>query len=218
MHCSHQLSYTVCFNRIITCSCLQQYRAAHCTEEGTTRRQVLVACRPTQVIAACRRRHNMSTSAYTHKRPSATAATDAVEGGLAQSLGNFLFRSSHSEWLWNTSISAPYRVVRIAAMTLIAWILLARSWKLFLRCTLKSSTSLAKSLQGNKRLCNWCCRPSFEFGLVLLAMLAASWQFGLLRTLLITIAALSLTLAKQLASTPEVNAGHRAGGKGFTGI
>ena len=49
-------------------------------------------------------------------------------------------------------------------------------------------------------------------------MLAASWQFGLLRTLVITIAALSLTLAKQLASTPEVNAGHRAGGKGFQGV
>ena len=29
--------------------------------------------------------------------------------------------------------------------------------------------------------------------------------------------ALLLTLAKQLASTPEVNSGHRAGGKGFEG-
>ena len=84
----------------------------------------------------------MLTSASGHKPPSAAAATDAVEGGLAQSLGNFFFRSRYSAWLWNTSISAPYRVVRIIAMTLIAWILLARSWRLFLRCNSMVSNAL----------------------------------------------------------------------------
>ena len=62
-----------------------------------------------------------------------TSATDVIEGGMLQSLGNLCFRSTYSDYLWNTSISAPYRVVRIAAMTVISLILLARSWRLFVR-------------------------------------------------------------------------------------
>lgn len=62
-----------------------------------------------------------------------TSGIDAVEGGVFQSLGNLCFRSRYSDYLWNTSISAPYRVVRVAAMMLISLILLARSWRLFVR-------------------------------------------------------------------------------------
>lgn len=62
-----------------------------------------------------------------------TSGTDAVEGGVFQSLGNLCFRSKYSDYLWNTSISAPYRVVRVAAMTLISLILFARSSRLFVR-------------------------------------------------------------------------------------
>ena len=62
-----------------------------------------------------------------------TSGTDAVEGGIFQSLGNLCFRSKYSDSLWNTSISAPFRVIRVAAMTLISLILLARSWRLFVR-------------------------------------------------------------------------------------
>ncbi len=59
--------------------------------------------------------------------------SDAAEGGLSQYLGNLCFRSKYSTYLWNTSISAPYRVIRIAAMTLISLLLLTRSWRLFIR-------------------------------------------------------------------------------------
>lgn len=52
---------------------------------------------------------------------------------------------------------------------------------------------------------------------MLAATSAAGWQFGAFRTISLVMLALLLTLAKQLASTPEVNSGHRAGGKGFTG-
>ena len=62
-----------------------------------------------------------------------TSGTDAVQGGVFQSLGNLCFRSKYSDYLWNTSILAPYRVVRVAAMTLISLILLARSYRLFVR-------------------------------------------------------------------------------------
>lgn len=68
------------------------------------------------------------------EHPAANVSTsDAVEGGLSQYLGNLCFRSKYSTYLWNTSISAPYRVIRIAAMTLISLLLLARSWRLFIR-------------------------------------------------------------------------------------
>lgn len=67
-------------------------------------------------------------------RPAVNASpSDAAEGGLSQFLGNLCFRSRYSTYLWNTSISAPYRVVRLAAMTLISLLLLARSWRLFIR-------------------------------------------------------------------------------------
>ena len=53
--------------------------------------------------------------------------------------------------------------------------------------------------------------------MVLAATLIASWQFGAFRTIALLTLALLLTLARQLASVPEVNSGHRAGGKGFEG-
>ena len=75
--------------------------------------------------------------AHTGSQPEKPAANvaplDAVEGGLSQYLGNLCFRSKYSTYLWNTSISAPYRVIRIAAMTVISLLLLARSWRLFIR-------------------------------------------------------------------------------------
>ncbi len=68
------------------------------------------------------------------EHPAANASpSDVAEGGLSQYLGNLCFRSKYSTCLWNTSISAPYRVIRIAAMTLISLLLLARSWRLFIR-------------------------------------------------------------------------------------
>ncbi|DBB06980.1 TPA: hypothetical protein ACH3X1_011572 [Trebouxia sp. C0004] len=134
--------------------------------------------------------------APTSAQPEAPAAnvapSDAAEGGLSQYLGNLCFRSKYSTYLWNTSISAPYRVIRIAAMTLISLLLLARSWRLFIR-------------------------SSSEGALLLAAFALASWQFGVFTVSALVVFALILTLAKQLASTPEVNAGHRAGGKGFAG-
>ncbi|KAL0045049.1 hypothetical protein WJX82_006407 [Trebouxia sp. C0006] len=77
-------------------------------------------------------------------------------------------------------------------MTLISLLLLARSWRLFIR-------------------------SSSEGAILLAASALASWQFGVFTASALVIFALILTLAKQLASTPEVNAGHRAGGKGFAG-
>ena len=53
--------------------------------------------------------------------------------------------------------------------------------------------------------------------MVLATTSAAVWKFGAFRTISFVMLALLLTLAKQLASTPEVNSGHRAGGKGFEG-
>ena len=53
---------------------------------------------------------------------------------------------------------------------------------------------------------------------MLVAASIVSWQFGVSTATGIVLAALVLTLAKQLASTPEVNSGHRAGGKGFAGV
>ena len=72
-------------------------------------------------------------SAKPEKPAANVSASDAAEGGLSQFLGNLCFRSKYSTYLWNTSISAPYRVTRIAAMTLISLLLLARSWRLFIR-------------------------------------------------------------------------------------
>ena len=61
------------------------------------------------------------------------------------------------------------------------------------------------------------CRSSSEGAILLAAFALASWQFGIFTASALVVFALILTLAKQLASTPEVNAGHRAGGKGFAG-
>lgn len=72
-------------------------------------------------------------SAQPEKPAANVSPSDAAEGGLSQYLGNLCFRSKYSTYLWNTSISAPYRVIRIAAMTLISLLLLARSWRLFIR-------------------------------------------------------------------------------------
>ncbi len=73
------------------------------------------------------------TSAQPEKLTANVSPSDAAEGGLSQYLGNLCFRSKYSTYLWNTSISAPYRIIRIAAMTLISLLLLARSWRLFIR-------------------------------------------------------------------------------------
>ncbi|KAL3160378.1 hypothetical protein ABBQ32_010705 [Trebouxia sp. C0010 RCD-2024] len=131
-----------------------------------------------------------------HGKPGRAAdeasAPEIVEGGLFQSVGNLCFRSTYSDYLWKTSVSAPYRVIRVAAMTLISLLLLARSWRLFVR-------------------------SSPDVAMVLAAMSIASWQFGTFRTIALLTLALLLTLAKQLASTPDVNSGHRAGGKGYEG-
>ena len=73
------------------------------------------------------------TRAQSGKSAADVSISDAAEGGFSQYLGNLCFRSKYSTYLWNTSISAPYRVIRIAAMTLISLLLLARSWRLFIR-------------------------------------------------------------------------------------
>ena len=154
-----------------------------------------------------------------------TSGSDAVEGGVFQSLGNLCFRSRYSDYLWNTSISAPYRVTRVAAMTLISLILLARSWRLFVRyrhqsphySRLSKSSFPVPNLTASNFVYSLVYRPSPAVALVLSATPAAGWQFGAGKTILLLMLALLLTLAKQLASTPEVNSGHRAGGKGFEG-
>ncbi|KAL0019574.1 hypothetical protein WJX79_009320 [Trebouxia sp. C0005] len=132
------------------------------------------------------------TRAQSGKSAADVSISDAAEGGFSQYLGNLCFRSKYGTYLWNTSISAPYRVIRIAAMTLISLLLLARSWRLFIR-------------------------SSSEGAVLLVALALASSQFGVFTATALVVFALILTLAKQLASTPEVNAGHRAGGKGFAG-
>ena len=50
-------------------------------------------------------------------------------------LEQFFFASSFSNWLWNTSISHSWRVIRLAGMLLIAIILTARSYRLYVRCS-----------------------------------------------------------------------------------
>ena len=163
-------------------------------------------------------------NAAAHVSPS-----DAAEGGLSQYLGNLCFRSNYSTYLWNTSISAPYRVIRIAAMTLISLLLLARSWRLFIRsaaalyCRLELHAKDSKQadwltcLMNHLNALRECCRSSSEGAILLAAFALAGWQFGIFTATALVVFALILTLAKQLASTPEVNAGHRAGGKGFAG-
>lgn len=159
------------------------------------------------------------------------SAADIVEGGLFQSLGNLCFRSVYSEYLWNTSVSAPYRIIRVAAMTLISLILLVRSWRLFIRYdawvnvyamhALPFAISIYDSLGAhscNQQLTSLVYRPSPDVAMVLAPISAAGWQFGMFRTIALLTLALLLTLAKQLASTPEVNSGHRAGGKGYEGV
>ena len=61
------------------------------------------------------------------------------------------------------------------------------------------------------------CRPQPDVAVALAAVAVAGWQFGIFRSIAVVMLALILTLFKQLASTPEVNSGHRAGGKGFQG-
>lgn len=61
------------------------------------------------------------------------------------------------------------------------------------------------------------CRPTPGVAVALAAVAVAGWRFGPFRSIAIVLLALILTLFKQLASTPEVNSGHRAGGKGFSG-
>ena len=96
--------------------------------------------------------HMMSARSKPARSIKSTCGTDAVEGGVFQSLGNLCFRSRYSENLWNTSISAPHRVVRVAAMTIISLILLARSWRLFVRYRASVST-LSQSLTNARSDC-----------------------------------------------------------------
>jgi hypothetical protein len=49
------------------------------------------------------------------------------------SLGDLLFRSRFSSWLYNTSVSHSWRIIRIAGMVVIAVILTGRSSRLYLR-------------------------------------------------------------------------------------
>ena len=105
-----------------------------CRATGLTAAHV---CKRSRPVKSGKRRPLIGRMATVNAVPARTAAStsaaDAAEGGVFQYLGNLCFRSKYSNYLWNTSISAPYRVVRIAAMTLIALLLLARSWKLFVR-------------------------------------------------------------------------------------
>ena len=185
-------------------------------------------CRPRlpKSLLSIKRGFLMASTIAQPDRIAANASpTDAAEGGLSQFLGNLCFRSRYSTYLWNTSISAPYRVVRLAAMTLIALLLLARSWRLFIR-----SASDADNLSAEASNClhTWqfvslilrnisSGRSPLDGAILFAVLVLASWQFGLFTAAAIVAFALILTLAKQLASTPEVNAGHRAGGKGFAG-
>ena len=58
------------------------------------------------------------------------AASCTWAGNLVQQAGNFLFRGRQP---WRQWSAAPYRAARLAAMVLIALILLARSYRLFIR-------------------------------------------------------------------------------------
>ena len=100
-------------------------------------------------LLSIKRGFHMASIVAQPDRPAVNASpSDAAEGGLSQFLGNLCFRSRYSTYLWNTSISAPYRVVRLAAMTLISLLLLARSWRLFIR-----SASNAACLQKQATVC-----------------------------------------------------------------
>ncbi|EIE22965.1 hypothetical protein COCSUDRAFT_53472 [Coccomyxa subellipsoidea C-169] len=107
-------------------------------------------------------------------------------------LGNFVFRSPFSNWLWNTSVSHSWRVIRLAGMLVIAFILTARSIRLYLRLT-----------PGSLALCG--------------ALLLGSSVWGPLHALgaggLVWLTYTGFQLAKQ----PEENVGHRAGAPGFLG-
>ena len=48
-------------------------------------------------------------------------------------LEGFFFASPFSNWLWNTSVSHSWRVIRLAGMLLISIILTARSYRLYVR-------------------------------------------------------------------------------------
>ena len=58
------------------------------------------------------------------------AASCTFAGNLLQRAGNFLFRGRQP---WRQWSAAPYTAARLAAMVLIALILLARSYRLFVR-------------------------------------------------------------------------------------
>ena len=52
--------------------------------------------------------------------------------GIESQVGNFVFRSKYSEWLWNFSTSSPFQIVRIIGAVIISVLLVARAAKLFL--------------------------------------------------------------------------------------
>ena len=52
---------------------------------------------------------------------------------IKQQLEGFFFDSPFSNWLWKTSVSHSWRVIRLAGMLLISIILTARSYRLYVR-------------------------------------------------------------------------------------
>ncbi|BDA49903.1 hypothetical protein COCOBI_15-0310 [Coccomyxa sp. Obi] len=111
---------------------------------------------------------------------------------MLKRLGDFMFRSSFSNWLWNTSVGHSWRVIRLAGMLVIAVILTARSIRLYLRLT---PGSIAVSSLA-------------VLSCVIFGPLQAVGGAGLIW--------LSAT-GFRLAAHPEENLGHRAGAPGFTG-
>lgn len=88
------------------------------------------------LIRTNRRSRNVKTATKPHKIPV-----------MLRPLGNFVFRSSFSNWLWNTSVSHSWRVIRLAGMLVIAVILTARSIRLYWRCGLLLSHISAAALR-----------------------------------------------------------------------
>ena len=52
---------------------------------------------------------------------------------MLQALGNVCFRSRFSNWLYSTSVSHSWRVIRLSGMVVISVILTARCIRLYLR-------------------------------------------------------------------------------------
>lgn len=65
---------------------------------------------------------------------------------MLKRLGDFMFRSSFSNWLWNTSVGHSWRIIRLAGMIVIAVILTARSIRLYLRSAPLSFPQLAAQI------------------------------------------------------------------------